>query len=84
MDKELIGKIAHVFDKIGVVVIELEKGLKIGDKISIEKDDEAVEQVVDSMQIEKTPIQEAKAGDAIGLKVVQPVKRGADVYKVLE
>ena len=81
--QELIGKISHVFDKIGVVVIELEKGLKIGDKISIEKDDEAVEQVVDSMQIEKTPIQKAKAGDAIGLKVVQPVKKGADVYKVL-
>ena len=84
MEKELIGKITHFFDKIGVAVIELEKGLKVGDKISIEKDEEAVEQVVDSMQIEKTPIQQAKAGDAVGLKVVQPVKKGADVYKVLE
>lgn len=83
MEKELIGKITHFFDKIGVAVIELEKGLKVGDKISIEKDEEAVEQVVDSMQIEKTPIQQAKAGDAVGLKVVQPVKKGADVYKVL-
>jgi translation elongation factor EF-1alpha len=84
MEKELIGKITHVFDKISVVVIELEKGLKVGDKISIEKDDEAFEQVVDSMQIEKTPIQKAKAGDAIGLKTIQPAKRGSDVYKVLE
>ena len=83
MEKELIGKITHFFDKIGVAVIELEKGLKVGDKISIEKDEEAIEQVVDSMQIEKTPIQQAKAGDAVGLKVVQPVKKGADVYKVL-
>lgn len=84
MDKELIGKITHVFDKISVVVIELEKGLKVGDKISIEKDGEAFEQVVDSMQIERTPIQEGKAGDAIGLKTIQPAKKGSDVYKVLE
>lgn len=84
MDKELIGKITHVFDKISVVVIELEKGLKVGDKISIEKDGEAFEQVVDSMQIEKTPIQKAKAGDAIGLKTLQPAKKGSDVYKVLK
>jgi translation elongation factor EF-1alpha len=84
MDKELIGKITHVFDKIGVAVIELEKGLKVGEKISIEKDGEAFEQVVDSMQIERTPIQAGKAGDAIGLKTIQPAKKGSDVYKVLE
>ena len=72
MEKKLIGKITHFFPKAS------------GDKISIEKGEEAFEQVVDSMQIEHEKIEEAKAGDAIGLKVKQPVKEGADVFKVME
>ncbi|MFH1444963.1 MAG: hypothetical protein ABIF08_00610 [Nanoarchaeota archaeon] len=84
MEKKLVGKITHFFPKASVAVVELESTLKSGDKISIEKGEEAFEQVVESMQIKHEKIQEAKAGDAIGLKVAQPVKEGADVFKVMD
>ena len=82
MDKKLVGKITHYFDKIGVAVVEVSAPLKVGDKISIEKGEEAFEQNVDSMQVDKKDVQAAKAGDAVGMKTAQPVKKGAEVFKI--
>jgi putative protease len=82
MGKTKIGKITHYFTNIGVAVIELEKTLKVGDKISIEGATTKIEQTVDSMQIEKEKVQEAKKGQAIGLKVKDRVRPGDLVYKV--
>jgi len=36
------------------------------------------------MQIEHKNIPEAKAGDAIGLKVTESTREGAKVFKILE
>ncbi len=84
MAKELVGKLTHYFDKIQVGVIELTGRLTEGDKISIEKDGEAFEQKVSSMQIDRKPVEEAKAGDAIGMKLTQPAKENSQVFKVTE
>lgn len=82
MGKELVGKVAHYFSKIGVAVIELEKGLKVGDKISIEGAHDAVEQTVNSMQVEHQNISEAKPGQAIGMKVNGVVHQNSKVFRV--
>ena len=84
VEKILVGKISHFFAKPSVAVVELEGVLKSGDKISIERGDEAFEQIVSSMQIEHENIQEAKPGQSIGLKVDQATKQGAKVFKVIE
>ena len=83
MDKMPVGKITHYFPKVGVGIIELSDTLKVGDRISIEPKEGAFEQSVSSMQIEHAQIQEAKAGQAIGLKVAQPVHEGNLVYKLV-
>ena len=79
-EKKEIGKVKHFFGKISVAIIELTDGLKKGDKISIEGHDNSFEQIVESMQIEHNTIEEAKAGDAIGLKTARiaviPVRMG--------
>lgn len=82
--KELVGKITHYFDKIGVGVVELSAPLKVGDKISIEGHDKVVEQTIDSMQIDQQPVPKAKKGEAIGLKVAEPVKNNDKVFKVTD
>ncbi len=82
MNKQLIGKISHFFAKIGVAVIDLTAPLKVGDRISIERDGQVIEQVVTSMQVEHKNIQEAKPGMSIGMKVDGITKDGAQVYKV--
>jgi len=82
-EEKLIGKVTHYFSKIGVAVIELEDTLKVGDTIRIVGGDADFTQTVESMEIEHQKIQEAKAGDKVGLKVEQKVREGYRVYKVL-
>ena len=84
MAKELVGRITHYYDKIQVAVIELSGRLKEGDSISIEKDGQAFEQKAESMQIDRKPVKEAKKGEAIGMKVMQAVKQGFEVYKIVD
>lgn len=82
MDKVQVGKVTNYFNKIGVAVIELIDDLKTGDEISIEGMNTNFTQTVDSMQVEHTSIPEAKAGQAIGMKVKENVKPGDLVFKI--
>ena len=77
-----IGRIIHYYDKIGVAVLELTETLVVGDTIRISGHGSEFTQKVDSMQVEHENIQEAKKGQAIGLKVEQEVKEGDEVFKV--
>ncbi len=81
-EKKLVGKITHYFTNIGVAVIELEDTLKTGDEISIEGATTNFTQKIESMQIEHKNVDEAKKGDSIGLKVVDRVREGDQVFKV--
>ncbi|RJR31420.1 hypothetical protein C4569_02235 [Candidatus Parcubacteria bacterium] len=75
-----VGRITHYFDKIGVAVIELSGELKVGDTIVVTSHEKEFEQKVDSIQVEHQQVQQARPGDAVGLKVSQPVKEGDMAY----
>jgi putative protease len=79
---KLIGKVSHYFSKIGVAVIDLSDSLKVGDTIRISGGETDFTQTVESMQAEHQNIEEAKAGDSIGVKVAQKVREDYKVYKV--
>ncbi len=73
-----IGKVSHYFDKIGVAALTLSGPLKMGDTVKIGE----LTQVVDSMQIDMVPVEKAKKGDDVAIKVDQKVKEGDGVEKV--
>ncbi len=78
-----VGRVTHYYDKIGVAVVELLADLSVGDKIKFSRGGEDLfEQVVESIQVEHNKIQSAKKGDIVGLKVNQPVKEGAEIFKL--
>jgi translation elongation factor EF-1alpha len=79
---KLIGKISHYFSKIGVAVIDLSDSLKVGDMIRITGGGTDFNQKVESMQAEHQNIEDAKAGDSIGIKVEQKVREDYKVYKI--
>lgn len=83
MEKKEIGKITHYFAKISVASIRLSDSIKAGDTISIEGAHTNFEMVVESMQIEKTVIPEAVAGQEVGTKVKDRVREGDTVFKVI-
>jgi len=80
---KLIGKVSHYFSKIGVAVIELSDKLSLGDTVRIVGGEATdFEQAVDSMEMEHEKIKEAKAGDAVGIKVKEKVREGYKIYKL--
>jgi len=84
MPEEVIGKVSDFFAHPVVAGIELTAPLNVGDKIHIKGNTTDMELTVDSMQINNVDVKEAKAGDAIGVKVSERVRRGDIVYKVTE
>ncbi|HUW19382.1 MAG TPA: hypothetical protein VMW16_08775 [Sedimentisphaerales bacterium] len=84
MSEELIGTVSDFFARPVVAAIELTGGLRLGDKIHIKGHTTDLEMNVDSMQIKNVPVEEAKAGDSIGVKVSERVRKGDTVYKVVD
>ncbi len=80
--EKLIGKITHYFSNIGVAVIELSDVLKVGDEIRITGGPVDFTQEVESMEVERKKVDEAKKGESVGLKTAQKVKEGYKVYKI--
>jgi translation elongation factor EF-1alpha len=82
LDKQ-IGKVIHYYDKLGVAIIDLEKGgLKVGDEIKFKKGEEEFKQKVESLQVDHESVDSVKKGDSFGMKVDKPAKVGTEVYLV--
>ncbi|MDI6814805.1 MAG: translation elongation factor-like protein [Dehalococcoidales bacterium] len=84
MAEEVIGKVSDFFARPVVAGIELTATLKLGDRIHIKGHTTDLELTVDSMEINNVAVKEAKAGDAVGVKVSGRVRRGDTVYKVTD
>ncbi len=74
-----VGKVTHYYGKIGVAIVELSGSLRVGDKIKVAGNLTEFEQTVDSMEVDRTPVEAAKKGDAVGIKVREKVNEGAIV-----
>jgi U32 family peptidase len=79
-----IGKVTHYYDKAGVAIVELQAELKLGDRIRIERGDNAFIQEVASIQKEYQALEKAEKGDSVGVKVDQKVKEGSLVLLLEE
>ncbi|MCX5795941.1 MAG: translation elongation factor-like protein [Elusimicrobia bacterium] len=84
MEQEQVGTVEHFFGKISVSMIRLTAALKVGDKIRIKGKDAELVHEVSSMQIDRVPAQEAKAGDLVSIQVSQKVRLGDTVHKVTD
>lgn len=84
MTEEEIGRVSDFFARPVVAGIDLSATLRVGDKIHIRGATTDMELTVDSMEINNVAVKEGKAGDAVGVKVPDRVRRGDRVYKVTE
>ena len=84
MAEKMIGTVSDFFARPVVAAIELTAALEVGDKIHIKGHTTDLELIVESMQINNVDVKEAKAGDSIGVKVSERVRKRDTVYKVAE
>ena len=85
MVEEKIGIVEHFFTNVSVAAIRITNGeLKIGDTIHIVGAHTDFTQKIDSMQIDRVPVESVKVGDDVGIKVKDRVREHDVVYKVQE
>jgi len=75
---EEIGEVFTYFSRVDVAGINVTGTFKTGDKIKIGD----LEFVIESMEIDRKKVEEAKPGDSIGIKTPEKVKKGEKVYKL--
>jgi len=85
MVEEKIGFVEHFFTNVSVAAIKITDGeLKIGDTIHIVGAHTDFKQKIDSMQIERNPVEHVESGDEVGIKVKDRVREHDVVYKIPE
>jgi putative protease len=81
--KHFIGKVTHYFDKAKVAAIKLVSELKTGDEIAIiGKRTGIVNAKVDSIEINRKPINKASSGEEVGVKIPKAVRKNDEVYLI--
>lgn len=81
---ERVGTVVHVFGRILVAVLRLERGIRIGDHLHFLGGHTDFDQRIDSMQVEHQPVEQAAAGSEVAVKLSRAVRRGDAVYRLIE
>ncbi|MGD8238486.1 MAG: hypothetical protein PVH68_08050 [Armatimonadota bacterium] len=82
VEGRLVGTITHFFGNISVGIIELTDTVRVGDTIQIKGATTDFTQSIASMQVEHEAVEEAAAGQTIGIKVDERVREGDEVFIV--
>lgn len=80
---EQVGHISGFFAHPSVAIIELSGALRVGDTIYIKGHTTDFQQPVESMQVDRQPVEQATAGQAVGVKVKERCRKHDLVFKLV-
>jgi putative protease len=78
---DAIGTVTHYFSHLSVAAVELDKPLRVGERIHIKGHRTDLVQTVDSMQVEHAPVEQAGSGDDVALHVDDHVREHDKIYR---
>ena len=85
MAEEEVGVVVKFFAKPSVAAIDVTKGsIKRGDTLMYKGHTTDFTEEVESIEIDNQSVDEAKAGDMIGIQVKERVREKDKVYKVVD
>ena len=85
MEEIKIGRVTHYYTHLGVAAIDILDGIiRVGDTMHIKGHTTDMTQKLESIEVEHEHIEEASAGQTIGVKVREHVRVNDTVYKVVE
>lgn len=78
------GEVTHYYQNISVAVLELDHELSLGDMVHFLGAHTDFRQEIDSMEIDREPIEVAQSGTEVAVKVKQRVRGGDSVFLLEE
>jgi len=82
MSGKRVGKVTHYFDHLSVAVMALTELIRVGDTLHFLGHSTDFKQQVTSLQIEHKPVEAAKPGEDVAMKVEQRVHPNDAIFKV--
>lgn len=80
----MVGVVIQYFAKVEAAAVQITEGeIKIGDTLHFKGATTDFEQNIDSMQIDRDPIQSATTGQAVGIKVRERVRPNDKVFLLI-
>jgi len=77
-----IGKITHYYGGLGVAIVKFNKTVKTGIKLHFKGVTTDFQETANSIQYDHKPIEAAKKGQEVGIKVGDKVREGDQVFEV--
>ena len=85
MAEDQVGVVVNYYAKLGVVALKVTNGtIKTGDLLKYKGHTTDFTEAVTSMEIEKQPVEQAQAGDLVGVKVKEKVREKDKVYRIVD
>jgi len=85
MPEEQVALVVKFFSKPSVAAVEVTKGsIKVGDVLRYKGHTTDFNEAVASMEMDNQPVEEAKVGDLIGIRVKERVRENDQVFKVTD
>lgn len=85
MPEEQVAVIVKFFAKPSVAALEITDGvIKVGDVLRYKGHTTDFTEEIKSMEIDNQSVEQAKAGDLVGIKVKERVRENDKVFKVTE
>jgi hypothetical protein len=75
-----IGSVSHYFSHLSVAAVQLDKPLRVGERVHIKGHTTDLVQTVDSMQIDHSAVEQAGPGDDVALRVDDHVREHDKIY----
>ncbi|MEK7546982.1 MAG: hypothetical protein AAB536_02270 [Patescibacteria group bacterium] len=76
-----IGSITHYYGHLGVAIVKFNRAFKVGEKVHFKGATTDFEETVKSMQYDHKPIETAKKGQEVGIKIGDKVREGDEVFE---
>ena len=80
---KVIGTVTHYYSNIGVAIVKLVKGVKVGEEVHFKGATTDFVVSVVSMQYDHKDVSSAKKGQEVGIKVSDKVREGDEVLEVV-
>jgi hypothetical protein len=81
-EENLIGEVTHYYSGAHAAIIRFFKPVAIGAKVRFKGATTDFEEVISSMELNHEKITEVKAGEEVGVEVLEKVREGDKVFLV--
>ncbi len=81
--EKVIGEVTHYYGHLEVAIVKFKRKVKVGETVRFKGHTTDFTETINSMQYDHKDVDEAKAGQEVGIKVSEKVRQGDEVCEVV-